>query len=144
MATWPISLPQRVQRDGLAQRLESNTLRTPMEVGPDKLRHRTKSNYRGMEMSMVVTETQLLTLISFFENDIYKGSLPFTWADPIFQIIETFRFLEPPTWVPYGLQYKVALKMEMRVVGTRRPLAASDPWSLGMVETTGDIVPTSP
>jgi len=144
MPSWPLTLPQRVQRDGLQQELQTNVLRTPMDIGPDKLRYRTKSNYRRADMVVVLTEAQLQILIGFFEDDIYNGSLPFTWNDPIFQTVETFRFLEPPIWEPYGLQYKVSLKMEMRVVGTRRPLAASDPWSMGMTETTGDVDISTP
>jgi hypothetical protein len=144
MAEWPSTLPNKMQLGSFAQESELNVIRTDMDVGPAKLRRRVKTGYRVIEGDVILTQDQLLSFISFFENDVKEGSLPFTWIDPIFETVETFRFTKSPSWSPYGQYFRVSLPLEMRVVGTTRPLAASDPWALGMVESTGDIVPTSP
>ncbi len=144
MAAWPVELPQRLLMDSFQQQFESNTLRTEMDVGAAKLRRRVKTGYRPLSGSVRMTKAQLSQFIDFYEFDIQGGALPFTWIDPIFETVETFRFREPPRWETYGQYYRVGLELEIRVTGVTLPLHYEDIYSLGMTESTGDIVPTSP
>lgn len=112
---WPETLPQKILRSGFAPGLASNTLRQKMEYGPDKIRKRKAPAYRPMQAEATMTITQLGLLLVFYETTLQQGSIPFDWLDPIFGTPLTFRFVEPPMWMPYGFRVKVTLNLEMAV-----------------------------
>lgn len=114
---WPDTIPQQVLYEGLQIQEASGTIRQDMSVGPVNVRSRTASTYRKMTAEIVCTQDQLQDFIYFVEITIRQGALPFNWTDPIQGTSNTFRFLEPPKWVPYGHRYRVSLALEMRVIG---------------------------
>lgn len=94
MPAWPASLPQD-QFLGTRVSLGSNVLRSPMGVGPDKLRRRHTADVRDVRVPIVLTGLQFAALITFYRTDLAEV-LPFTWEDPRSDATVNYRFVQPP------------------------------------------------
>ncbi|MEO5341100.1 MAG: hypothetical protein H7837_11400 [Magnetococcus sp. MYC-9] len=112
--SWPTSLPQYVLRDGYREELPNTTLRTPMEVGPAKVRRRTSAAPKQVECQMDLNAEQLDILEGFYQSTTAGGSLAFSWPHPRTRTTTLFRFTSPPVFHPVsGLLWNVTLKLEI-------------------------------
>jgi len=114
MATWPSTLPQYLEQDGFSIQQQDQTLRTPTDVGPVKVRRRFSAAVSKVQGQITVTPEQYTTLIDFFNNDCYGGSIPFEWIHPITQATANFRFKQPPAIASKtGKYFTVKLDLEI-------------------------------
>lgn len=80
-ATWPVSLPANPRRD-LTWSPKSNVISFGTEVGKGKLRRRSTYRSKLWSLSFIMTDAQLADFVTFFEDDLEDGALPFEWVYP--------------------------------------------------------------
>lgn len=91
---WPASLPQKVEQDGFSESPPDSRIRTPMDMGPVKVRRRFSAQIRPLKVSMFMTQTQLDAFDTFFVTTTEGGSLPFDFPSPRGVGVVTVRFGE--------------------------------------------------
>lgn len=96
---WPSTLPQELLISGHKETAAANTLRTPMDVGPAKVRRRSTAAVMPLEGQIKITKSQLETFKAFFHDDLLDGSLRFSWVLPSDGVTAVeMRFTDPPEW----------------------------------------------
>lgn len=120
MPTWPTSLPQAMNVDGYMESQQSAVLRTAMDSGPDFVRRRFSAITRNVSGSVMVTDAQWETLMTFFDTTLEGGSLPFDWHprgahqnSPA--TVYSMRFVSPPARRPASSHnfWQVDLQLEI-------------------------------
>lgn len=115
MPTWPTTnnFPQKLLRESLRESFANNVVRTPMDIGPPKVRRVTTANPRPISGKQLLTFTQAADLATFYNTTLANGSLSFTWVEPRSGTSCTMRFVSPPVlysaggvkvWVDYELE----------------------------------------
>lgn len=95
-ATWPAALPQFVQERGYSESLADQTIESPMDSGPPKVRRRFTKNYRPLQMTIQCDATQRELFEYFYHTTLSGGVLPFHWVNPQTQALALMRFRRPP------------------------------------------------
>ena len=114
MATWPSTLPQYLEQDGFSIQQQDQTLRSPTDAGPVKVRRMFSAAVSKVQGQVTITPEQYTTLIDFFNNDCHGGSIPFEWIHPITQATVNFRFKQPPAIASKtGKYFTVKLDLEI-------------------------------
>ena len=81
-AVWPLTLPQTLLAKGTAESMEDIRLHSRTDTGPGKMRPLSSREARRLVGAMVMTATQIDALIEFVNDELAKGSLPFTFPSP--------------------------------------------------------------
>jgi hypothetical protein len=111
---WPATLPQNMLAQGYKGALPNNQLRQPMDVGPAKVRCRGTVAVTPVSGRILVTPTELATLITFYETTLLDGTLRFSWVQPEDGTTAVeMRFTESPTWSWVDGYFEVALSLEI-------------------------------
>ena len=96
---WPATLPQTISWRGYRRSLQNTQIRTPMDVGPPKVRSRTTARVDTVEHPIVyLTKAQWLLLEDFYEATLFQGVLQFEMTDPFTLTTQRYRFTEPPVF----------------------------------------------
>ena len=96
---WPATLPSTVSWQGYKRTIQNVQIRTPMEVGPPKVRARTTARVDTQEMPVVyLTKAQWVIIDDFYTTTLFNGTLMFEFTDPITALAQRFRFTEPPVF----------------------------------------------
>lgn len=95
MVAWPAGLPQEQFLEVRLMRV-GNVIRTPMAVGPAKLRRRASVDVREVDLPIVLNTTQYDALEVFYATTLQEV-LPFTWEDPRDDATVNFRFRRAPS-----------------------------------------------
>jgi hypothetical protein len=96
MPSWPSSLPHL--NAGLKDQRGSGFLRTPMDMGPAKMRRRYSAVPRFLTGSMVFTAAQRAAFDTFYSTTLEEGSAEFTFEDPVDFSEKTVRFAQEPSF----------------------------------------------
>lgn len=96
MAVYPPTLPDLLL--GLRVREKPQTIRTAMDVGPDKVRRITQFRSHTLDGPVVFTGANIAVFETFFYDTLDGGSLPFDWEDPRDDSTVSYRYLETPQW----------------------------------------------
>ena len=113
MASWPNDLPAPLVDDYNEER-QNQVLRTEMDAGPPQTRRRFTASIDKFSVSWVMTESQVSTLETFFEDTIGGGALSFDWTHPRKDTTVSARFTEPYTMDYLGAgYYKVSANLEV-------------------------------
>lgn len=108
MAVWPSTLP--ITRDAFSEAPADRVLRSNMDVGPAKLRRRTTSAVRPVQMRLMLTEAQLATFETFYNaND----SFAFDFTNPRTGLSERARFTDVPTFSLNETMWAVSVQLEL-------------------------------
>lgn len=99
---WPSDLPDAVLEDGYAESMADNMIRSPMDVGPPKVRRRGTSAPRAIALRQLLTTAQVANLETFYYSTTSGGSLAFTWEHPRTGSSSSMRFTGPPAISPAG------------------------------------------
>lgn len=114
MAVWPAGLPTHQEIEGYEETPPELSIRSPMDVGPVKLRRRYSTGPTTWRGSLLVSQAQVATLLTFWRDTLAGGSLAFDWEHPRVGGVVSMRFVRQP--MPRhradGL-WTVALEMEI-------------------------------
>jgi hypothetical protein len=111
---WPDTLPQQLLVDGYSQSLADTTIKSEMDAGPAKVRRRYTAGVEPVSGMMLLTETQLGTLRTFYEDTLLGGSLRFSWTKPpAHSTACEMRFTAPPSWTGKKGLYEIQLSLEI-------------------------------
>lgn len=113
MATWPATLPAPLLNSFREQPPE-NTIRSPMDKGPPKIRRITTANIRPISFSLALTPAQVEILDDFYTTETFSGSVEFYFDHP--RTGETFSavFAERPSYEEReGVDYLAAISLEL-------------------------------
>lgn len=80
MPAWRESLPQ--QSDVIDIVRSASIIRSPMDVGPAKVRLRSTKIVEGFTLQLIFTQQQLEEFINFWDIDLAGGVGTFTWEHP--------------------------------------------------------------
>lgn len=113
MPVWPSTLPAP-KLGTLNESPPDNTIRSTMDKGPPKLRRRTTANVRPISFGLVLTKEQVQILDDFYIDDVFSGSIPFTFEHPRTLAIVQAQFAEKPSWgESEGVCYNASISLEI-------------------------------
>jgi len=117
MATfsWPADLYGKVLKGSFRELPPDNTFQSNMDTGPPKIRRRSTSNTRPIEVSHFFTAADMVTFDSFYDTTLNSGSLPFNYRHPRTQVLGEYVFTELPEYVDMNQGFRVTTKMEKLV-----------------------------
>ena len=115
MPAWPSDLPQRPLVEGFSETAPTLTVRSPMDVGPAKVRRRVTAGVTQLKCAFRLSTTQRASLLTFWQTTLAGGALSFTWTHPISGAAITCRIVEPPAFTPAarGVSWVAALTIEV-------------------------------
>lgn len=117
MPTWPSTLPKLVIAGSHQMQAQPNVDAFEPDVGESIRRQRYTGNASNESFELVLTQTQVDTLRSFWATDCKQGALTFT-ASLVDRVARTWWFDagSPPQFanIPGGTAYRVSLKMGCR------------------------------
>lgn len=99
-AVWP--LPSRKLHIGFQRVPLPNVVRSQFDVGPAKTRRRATARGFDIKGTITITDAELATFETWFEDTILDGSLEFDWTDPQTGDPITLAFVEPYSHVSIG------------------------------------------
>lgn len=94
--TWPVSLQQILSEANFGLAIGETTLRSDMEVGPQKVRRRFTKGVNLFSASIYLTVSEYTIFYNFFNTTLNGGTLSFTYNHPITQVPTIFRFKSAP------------------------------------------------
>jgi len=99
MATinWPSSLPSPLL-DGYRKEIVDSVLRQSPDSGPPIARRRFTSGGETIVFNIIIDQTQLNTLESFYYNTTNYGVELFNFNDPLTNTIKECQFTAPPSY----------------------------------------------
>ncbi|WP_291299287.1 hypothetical protein [Elioraea sp.] len=115
MPAWPSTLPGAAEIEGYSERPTDLAIRTPMDVGPAKVRRRYTAGVTAIEGTMLMSAAQTVTLMAFWRDTTAAGSLSFDWTHPRTGEVARVRFTVPPELRPEdaGALWRASLRMEI-------------------------------
>ena len=108
MATWPSTLV--IKREGYKETPPDRVIRSNMAVGPDKIRKRSSSNVRKINLTLSLTDALLTTFDAFY---LANDALAFTFPDPRTASNVQARFVSVPAYNYEETIWNVALQLEI-------------------------------
>jgi hypothetical protein len=106
LISWPDTLPIPLITP-YDEQIAEVALRTPMEVGPAKVRRRFTKSWRVFKVAFDLDQEQRDTMIDFFVNRCRDGELSFAWPNPEWADPDaaslTFRFIPPLRMAEMGV-----------------------------------------
>lgn len=97
---WPASLPQEPLLAGEQQDLGEQVIRTPMDIGPDKVRSRTTAAVDTFAIALWLDADQYIAFLTFYRTSINGGALAFLWKNPLTGNPADLRIVGQPRIVP--------------------------------------------
>lgn len=95
-AVWPAGLPQAPLVAQLVESFPDEVIRTPMEVGPAKVRRRLAAGVTPVQVELALSRSQAATFRAFFRDACESGALPFEWKDHRTGDTVIYRFVGVP------------------------------------------------
>lgn len=102
MENWPSTLQQLLNADDFDVKFGSTTVRSSVDVGPAKVRSRFTNGVDTYSCSIFMDIDQYSTFENFYKTLLANGSQPFTFANPLTQTTDVFRFASDPEIKPLG------------------------------------------
>lgn len=110
---WPSELPTCPETQ-YSESYKDNVIRSDMDAGMQKMRQRYTRQQRLLSLSYLLTDSQLSTFSTFF-NNIKGGSLPFNFTDPVGGgaiVVRLTKAVNGPTYVTKNL-WRVQFEAEV-------------------------------
>lgn len=114
MIDWPATLPQALLREGFAQTLPENVLRSPDDMGPPVARRQYSAGYEVVEGQVYLTRAQSVELDDFYTETLMGGTLPFRWKNPLTKEPAVLQFAEEIEYEPRGQGWVATLPLIVR------------------------------
>ena len=150
-AIWPTTLPQAPEPRGYSNKARDNVYHKAMSYGQGKKRPKAIFAIRDVNMQFFLGNTEADILDDFYTTTLNRVE-PFTWIDHRNGDEVKYRFLAPPTVVPFGtaLYWDVTLQLEITewisaAEVVINALVDTLDTELGLVETTtGETIIETP
>ena len=114
MTTWPTGKRFTPLIGSLQETPPSNTIRSEMGRGPDKVRRRTTANVRQLSFKLMLSKSDTAVFDTFYVTGTYSGSLEFDYTHPRTGVLCTARFVSEPTYNERsGIMYEVSVALEI-------------------------------
>lgn len=91
--TWPVALDRHIKQSVMEKTYQRRTTRTPMEVGPDKVRAIDDAGSKYLSCQYDLDKDEVAVLESFYLDDAKQDAIPFDWTDPITGSSIEYRFM---------------------------------------------------
>lgn len=115
---WPITLPELPLHDGYSAQQQSGVIKDDRYSGKINRRRRFTATSKFHNVDVVLTKTEYLIFLNFFNISIAGGAIPFVYKNPIFQngsITCRIQNSDNPYTVTYDgttLDYRVSFVLE--------------------------------
>ena len=115
---WPLTLPwddEAIKYDTIEE-AQDRLLFTPTSAGPGKLRQRYTVGPANLSIPIVLSDTELTTLMDFYHDTLGGGALEFEWIHPRTGAGQYFRFqpgVMPAAQIISPNRYRVTLALQM-------------------------------
>lgn len=96
MPTWPTSLPCYPINGTFSETPQRNVVKFQPEIGPAKMRRRSTANGSVASASYKMSKAQYEDFISFYQDDLKDGSLPFEMKHPVTDTLYDWQFESEP------------------------------------------------
>jgi hypothetical protein len=93
---WPAELQQFFNEDNFSYLFDDNTIRTDMEVGPQKVRRRFTKRVDKLTVSILATTDEYIFFDNYYDVTLAGGTIPFTFEHPVTKLPADFRFRTSP------------------------------------------------
>lgn len=94
---WPVTIPQKPQRQGLDIDPDDNNLRSPMDTGEPKIRQISSLQVdRYAWIIRLNSSTKVGYLNAFYNTTTSNGTAAFEWDDPLTGTTYNWKFAERP------------------------------------------------
>jgi hypothetical protein len=93
---WPSGLQQFFSEENFSLLLDDGTIRSDMDIGPQKVRRRYTKGVDRMTGSIWLTSAQYSIFYTFYDVTLAGGTIPFILDHPITGVPTEFRFLNQP------------------------------------------------
>jgi hypothetical protein len=115
MPSWPSDLPPRPLVQGFSETAPTLAVRSPMDVGPAKVRRRATAGVTQLKSAFRLSAAQRASLLTFWQTTLQGGALSYSWTHPISGAGITCRIVEPPAFEPVagGRFWNAALSIEV-------------------------------
>lgn len=107
MASWPSTIP--VSRENYQEMSPNRVTRSNMDVGPQKIRRRSSSAVRPINLRLMLTDDQLQTIDDFYNDN---DAAAFDFIDPRTGDTKRARFADAPSYNLKETMWDVSIKME--------------------------------
>lgn len=113
MPAYPASLPAPLI-GSLKESKPDLLIRTSMDAAVDKVRRRYSQGATKLSYQIILEESQVSTLDTFYTTTIKSGSLTFDYTHPRTGASVTARWINPPTYELLNYKhYKVTVELEI-------------------------------
>lgn len=102
MVNYPDTLPDSLIVDGFTESPPDVILRTEMDAGPPKMRRIATAGERKIKGTQLMTSAQVEIFDLFFNDDLYNGTVRFSWVHSRTQRSAELRFVSVPKYTPAG------------------------------------------
>jgi len=110
---WPSTIPDKPLVDAYNETPPRDVVKSPMDVGPAKMRRRTTSGVRKFSVTMMMTDAEVADLDTFYETTTRNGVLRFDLENPRTGTTVEMRFMEAPKYKLVSEDdYEVSMKLE--------------------------------
>jgi hypothetical protein len=113
VVNWPSTLPQVFLYSDFVEQPGDNLLASENSIGPAKLRRRTTSTPSMIAGSMVLSQTQKVEFKTFATSTLSSCGKAFNFPDPDGGSDLLVRLKPDYSFTPFGVQWKVALELEV-------------------------------
>jgi hypothetical protein len=111
---WPAPLQDFFSEQNFQIVMDDATLRSDIDVGPQKVRRRFTKGIDIMSASIYLTTSEYSIFETFFKTTLAGGTLPFEFNHPVTGILTEFRFREKPRIGSLGGgQFTVSFDLEV-------------------------------
>lgn len=113
METWPSQLQDKMNVQNFQIVFGKTTIRSEMDVGPDKIRSRFTDGIDLYNTSIDLDIDDYSVLSTFYKTTLGNGTRSFGFLNPMTNTTDEFRFVTEPTIQPLGGRYfRVTLSWE--------------------------------
>jgi hypothetical protein len=110
---WPITLQSLVNEDGFSHALGETSIRSAMDIGPEKIRRRMTKSVDLFNVSINLTTTQYSVFYNFYDLTLNGGVESFYFNHPITGVQATYRMKGQPAIRSLGGgQFRVSMEWE--------------------------------
>ena len=100
---------------GFSETAPTLAVRSPMDVGPAKVRRRATAGVTQLKCAFRLSAAQRGSLLTFWETTLAAGALSYSWTHPISGAGITCRIVEPPgfTQAAGGVSWVATVTVEI-------------------------------